>query len=455
MEFPILYTGKESGVRIPDFDKLERSERSLHENVKKGAEEQYKRKKEDEDWFLEMAKSDPKLLINDKLREKQAAAIEEYNNFGAQIWSSAKEGGLSMQDKLSLQRRKDALTSYQDKLLSNQKRWESELAIMQKDDKEYYDPEYFAEAQKQLWDSGEYPTTGLVPKPQDILVALMKDKVEFSEVPIASIKDPATGKYVSGTANMTEEQARYLVAAKALSNSAYMRDVIEKFSALPESEQEKYLVDYDGNGKIDPAEKKTALDEPMNLNNPILRWAQDRFAPDVRKINYGAPSSLPGASGGGSRYGTDKSPLQMSTNKTFGSTTYAEYYNNPKRTITNTPLQGGRILREGGDVGLKRDKNVQGLIFTGVGVRSDGKTELLFALPSDNYMNIGAAAGTNLAFPAENYPEYQDEWIEKDGKRIQVKDLLKSGQTTQPKQTTESDAAKRMRELAGKNQVKK
>jgi hypothetical protein len=456
MNFPILYTGKDTGVRIPEFDKLERSERSLHENVKKGAEEQYKRKKEDEAWFLEMAKSDPKLLINDKLREKQAAAIEEYNNVGAQMWSRAKENGLSMQDKLTLQRHKDALTTFQDKLLSNQKRWESELGIMQKDSKEYYDPKFFAEAQKQLWETGEYPTTGLVPKPQDILTAILSDKTDFGETFIPSIKDPSTGKFVSATANMTEDQARYLVAAKALSNSAYMRDVIDKFNELPESEQDKYLTDYDvnKNGKIDPAEKKTALAEPSNWNNPILKWAQDRFAPDVRKINYGAPSALPSASGGGGLYGTDKSPMQMSTNKTFGSTTYSEYYNNPKRTTTNTPLQGGRVLRETGDMELKRDKTTQGLILTGVGVKEDGKVELTFALPSDNYMNIGASSGTNVALPAENYPEYQNMRIIKDGKSITVKDLLKGQATTQPK-SAEKSAAERMRELAGKNQVKK
>ena len=96
------------------------------------------------------------------------------------------------------------------------------------------------------------------------------------------------------------------------------------------------------------------------------------------------------------------------------------------------PLNGARILKENGDQVLNRDQSVQGLDMVGIGKKADGSFEFIFKLPSDNYMNLGQPAGTNIAVPANKMPMLQDITVEDNGKLVKIKDLM-NGQTSKSK----------------------
>ena len=103
----------------------------------------------------------------------------------------------------------------------------------------------------------------------------------------------------------------------------------------------------------------------------------------------------------------------------LGSSNYPQYYG----ALTSSkkidiPMKGGRVLvpkeqnakgeTVGGDYDLPRDKSVQGLDFVAVAKNANGKIELIFRLPSANWSQIEEDAGTNLAFPLEENPEFMD-----------------------------------------------
>lgn len=96
------------------------------------------------------------------------------------------------------------------------------------------------------------------------------------------------------------------------------------------------------------------------------------------------------------------------------------------------PLNGARILSANGDYVLTQNQSVQGLDFVGVGQKSEGSVEFIFKLPSDNYMNLGEPAGTNVAVPADKMDGLKDITVEAGGKLVKVGSLQKATQTSQP-----------------------
>ena len=161
-----LYTGEKSAVRLPDMDKLIRSQERLGDMVLAGEERILQRKEKDSAFVLEQMKANPVLLISDKLRTEQAVAIERYNNIGAELLRKG-DGVLNTADKLVLQREKDALTAMQQEMMAGQQRFQQEYALIQKDQGAYYDEQEFTKAMGQFYETGQYPPTALIAKPKD------------------------------------------------------------------------------------------------------------------------------------------------------------------------------------------------------------------------------------------------------------------------------------------------
>jgi len=437
--FDILYTGKDSAVKIPDFDKLERSESKFYDNIVKGQELKYSEEKANEADFLTAMKTNPVLLISDANRQRQAGALEQYNNEWGSKW--AKQGRLSMQDKIKMQSQKEALTMTQNTMLADEKRWQAEKETIDKDIRGFYDKKQFEDATKQFYETGKYPSSGLVAVPQEFVSRLQKIK-GHGELRTVTGKGGSTVDYES---NMTLDEAKQLVVSELMSNEGSLMRAVKDFNNQPDSEIAKYFEDSNNNGIIDPAEKKSQLDEPKNLNNPILKWAQDFYGNQVRTENPG-PSKRPSGSGSGNGFSIGFGGKTIKYNPvdpidtTIGDRKY-KHWNYVRLTGDETnpqypvSLNKATVLKNTGSGTLNRNTTIQDATLTGFGLTPSGDVEVTFLVPTDNWTKIGLGKGSELSIPISEAPEYGEITVKYEGKNVKLKDLAgtKQTQTSKPK----------------------
>ena len=217
---------------------------------------------------------------------------------------------------------------------------------------------------QEFYTTGQYPQTSLMAKPWDFVSALKSDpQVKGTQIPL----DPVIKGNVryTGTQNMTDSEAKQWIGRTMLSDERAMMWAIQQFEDPSNAKDaEKYLMQYDVNGNhiIDPAEKKTALSEPMNLNNPILKWAQDKFAPELIKKDYGRGTNIPSKTGGASS--TRPNPgVRRQTSVIYGD----QQYNNPydfdgRFKLTNVPTIGGKKLKGTVSLPITSKGNIEGYL---------------------------------------------------------------------------------------------
>ena len=440
-QFDIIYTGVNSAARIPELGILQRAEERFYDTIARKDELATERAKQNEQEYLAAMKNDPVYLVAGKNQQIQSDAIENYNNKWGKVFMQ-RNGRLTTQDKLDMQKDKMALNMMQQGLLSDQQRYLSDKETMQKDIRGFYNKDVFRQAEQDYLKTGKYSSTPLIAAPQDFVTAIKRMNLKYTEVHSTVTEEVGgIGWKRDVTTNMTLDEAKRVVADQILSNEGYLMKVLQDANDPSNAKElDKYLMNYDTNknGIIDPKEKKAALDEPMNLNNPIIMWAQDHYGPQIITSSVGTSKRITsGVQGAGSRTlnyggGNVKYAPPVGEQAVLGSTNY-NFFPWYKKTPMNIPLNGARILKESGDQVLNRDQSVQGLDMVGIGKRADGSIEFIFKLPSDNYMNLGQPAGTNVAVPAEKMPMLQDITVEDNGKLVRVKDLMGGTQTSKPK----------------------
>jgi len=450
--FDILYTGSSSAARIPELGILQRAEEKYYDTIARKDEIATAQAKQNEQEYLAAMKNDPVYLVAGKNQQIQSDAIENYNNKWGKIFMQ-RNGRLTTQDKLDMQKDKMALTMMQQGLLSDQQRYLSEKEVMQKDLKGFYDPDVFnAEEQKYL-KTGKYTPTALIPRPQDITLGFKNTYKDYNPTEqIRQWKDEAgTGWIAQDIQNMTREDAVAKLPEFILSNQGYIRRMLID-AEKPENskEVEKYLMEYDENhnGVLDPAEKQNAISQPVNYNNPLLKWAANHYADDSIKIKPGTPKRTTGVKSGSwsvpafGNYSVKTPPVMMREYiTTVGGTTYkgnASYETSGRKM--NVPLNGTMILRPSGnkDIG-DTGQSSEPAIFAGVLERQDGSIGLHFITPTDDWNKTRSVKGTDLDVPAENMPGMWNFPIEYDGVQTTVGELMKKHnkgtQASKPKQT--------------------
>jgi hypothetical protein len=262
----VTYTGENSAVKLPDLDKLIRSQERVGEMTIAGQEKLLQRKREDSNFVLEQMKANPVLLISDRLRTQQADAIKKYNEYGAKLLQQ-NDGVLSDDAKLALQREKDALTMMQQTMQADQQRFAQEFALMQKDQGSYYDEKEFKAAMDSFYETGQYPPTALIAKPKDAFALLGALK------PVSETRVPQEGDTgYDITSKMTLDQAKLAIRNTMLRDEGSVRGFLKVFEALPEAEQ-ALVLDTSGDGAVDPTEREV-INSVMDVNNPIVQWAE-------------------------------------------------------------------------------------------------------------------------------------------------------------------------------------
>jgi hypothetical protein len=218
--------------------------------------------------------------------------------------------------------------------------------------------------------------------------------------------------------------------------------VMKDFQNADDSVKMQYL-DTNKNGTIEPEEAANVKVSDRNImNNPIMKFAQDKYLPNVYRQDVDTREKRTPTSAGGSGAGVlgKMQPLMERDNIPLGSSIYPQYYG----ALTSSkkidiPMKGGRVLMptengKGGDYELPRDKSVQGLDFVAVAKNANGKIELIFRLPTANWSQIEEDAGTNLAFPLEENPEFMDVPLkDASGKQFTARSLMGSTGTAKKK----------------------
>lgn len=288
--FQTLYTGSDSAVKLPDLDKLTESQRRVGEMAIKGEEAKLSKRLSDQAKTAEMLQTNPVALIADRNRTVQALGIEEFNNkWGAKAAETA--GELSFTDRLEMQRDKDALTGLQQQLQVDEQRYVELEKMLKQDTRGYYDKDRFRQATEEFFETGVLPQDALVARPRDLRSALANSQTSFTvetipqELMIGGVQHRR-----DVTTNMTEDEARRYVADTMLSDEGYTRYAIEDFLSQPEEVQARYL-DANDDGVIDPAERQ-AVNDVRDINNPIVRWAQDEYAKYARQTKAGTTQRI-------------------------------------------------------------------------------------------------------------------------------------------------------------------
>ena len=280
--FQILYSGRDSAVELPDMDKLLKSQEGLNDMLIAGEERKLSKALADEQYFLEMMKTDPVAAISTANRERQSKAVEKFSTeWGAKM--AQRQGELSTSDKLLLQRDKDALKSFQANIKANEERYAQDKVSIEKDNGRYYDKQAFDKAQADFLKTGEYPQSALRVKPinPDLYASSATYRGtpnEISETVVGADKKQTT---VKARYNMTEEEASRISAAELLDKEPLLQGYINKFEQLPVTEQVAIL-DLNGNNAIDPEERKF-VQSAADINNPIFKWAAADYAKMIRR----------------------------------------------------------------------------------------------------------------------------------------------------------------------------
>jgi hypothetical protein len=427
--FPILFTGQEVNFDVPKFTELKAADERLQQKLLRQEDLGLKLQKE----FREGMRVDPKTFVSDFARTQQAEAISAFENKWTKVMRD-KGNKLTNADLLAMENDKAGLVQFQTDWLSSQKLWENDAALINKAPNDF-DIAKFSEDTKGFLETGSYRPNSLEFSGIDMGNYFRGEKWQGPETMKSTEFTSTEGKdvYTTTDINATEDAAKTHISQTIFSDLSgrALKGVINDFKRLPEKEKARWLKDYDkdNNGIISDQEINSAagnvrIGGQNMLDNPIVKWAQEYYLPDVLKTETTVSQRrTPKYASGGTKTNmfNIKEPLLERVNVPLGSTVYPKYYG----ALTSSkkidiPLKGGRVLspeetdKKGkkiagtGDYDLPRDKSVQGLDFVGVAVNSRGKVELIFRLPTANWSQIEEDAGTNIAFPLEENPEFAD-----------------------------------------------
>lgn len=252
------------------------------------------RKQEREDQYLGEFAVKPVYLISKKAREKQAEALEKYNNKYAPLLQSGRD--LTLGERTQMAQDRMVLEGYQQDMLAKIGEWKRIDDIMQQDKRnpiQKFDHEEWADITKDFDDNIDTKEFNFTPpiKAQSFDLALERNTISGTpQQTIETIKVPGSNipEQVTVTASATEDEAKQHIENLLFDNEAWRKDVISKFKDLSVETKLKYL-DTNKNNKIDPSEEI----EQKSLSNPIIQWAKDNYWKKAVKTTKSTPKGMP------------------------------------------------------------------------------------------------------------------------------------------------------------------
>jgi len=329
VNFPILYTGR--GTTKPlqgEADSFSKFSDKFLDAEKMKLQKALK----DEDWLMNQ-QVDPVRVLSDKALEDQAKSLDMFNEEVASIMQN-RQGPLTTQEKIKVASMKRDLESKQANWMQGQEAWQRDYDLARRDTRGYWDRDAMQQATNEFMETGRYVSgQGLMPTPLNPDVYFNSINLKGTET--WSDVDPKTGMYTEFSAEPQEAMERFYgeVQQDMAQGGRLLRGIMNEFNGLPYEEKAKYL-DVNGDGRISDEEQQATRTSGSLRTNPIMQWAEQKYAPMMIK---GQARKKASGSGSGSKdkdaeqivYGGAKRwiiPQEPETNFLFGGRVYDELY---------------------------------------------------------------------------------------------------------------------------------
>ena len=419
-----LYTGRDTGVRLDDGGRLERSMGRMSERMMGAAKAQADFSKEERDAFLEALDTETVALMSEKLLGEQAAQIQQYNETWGQRHKD-RGGKLTMQDKVEMAAHKKRLEGWQKRAMADQERWKTDKAMVLRNPN-YYDKNAFYDAEKNYFETGEYGVDALQARPVGLSTAIANQRTRTSGLRARQetrIQEKGGAKWrvpYESTADLEDPENQALMKAWTedliLSDEGVMRGVMRDFNKLGVAEK-KQVLDVNKDGVISP-------DERAN-DNPIIQWAVENNWRKWAVETYGTPTRITEKKADdGRRYKIGSSYFDATTEhgpvEHQGGVTFTDEYQFGKAIPyqVTLPADVTKVLSE-------FNPSLTGNVNTKVQIVGyDAATDQFIATLTENLEQGTIFKGTNVSVPSSAIPQARkDIKIVRDGKVLTIEEL--------------------------------
>jgi len=362
--------------------------------------------RENQDRYLKMSDIPLESYISDANAKTQTELVTNYNNIAEGI---LKKRGNSFEnfkpeDWLALQQGRRFLEAEQERMSVDLARFKEMDKIVQSDQNKW-DTEEWDQLKLDYLKNGRLQDVELPIRAQPL--DFTRDKangtqtIEYGEPTLVNGKWMRGGKQFSAS----EPEARAKVKNKVFSSEANRKWLLKEFNSLSEQDKIKYL-DVNGDNQLSDAERRQGL---QNVdNNPILRYAQDKYwsqardVSDLRESSVEPPRTASGLSinlfGRTVKFapGAEKQGSVIYGDETFVDP--VEFDGSFK--INNIPTRGGKVFRRTGTSSITSNGNIEGYL-----KNYDKERDVLILAATGTDPNIDN--GTLVEIPASNFNQVE------------------------------------------------
>jgi hypothetical protein len=296
-----------------------------------------------------------------------------------------------MDEKTQMASQKALLMSWQQGQLEQMGQWK-QIDNIVKQNPLKYDVDEWAQVTANYLETGTFNTSVPPIKAQSIDLALESNQISGTGYNVRKTVGTGTEEV---TYSASESEARDFVKNVALSNEAYLKDLVKQFQGLDPQTKLQYL-DTDKNGVVSKTEGQDT--------NPIIRWAQDtKWDKAVKKTPHPLKKTTTSGTGASATATAKAKALTgvFTPEIPYGKNVYKASYKFPgTQIIRNIPTTGADILYSEDSDALKAG-NVAGrlllynpakdvLVFETVGSSesADTKGTTLVEVPADNVTGV-------------------------------------------------------------------
>lgn len=433
-QFQHIYDGKNEGVALPSGERLDKAQENLGRTILDAEKIRLEEFRKNEDWLLKSTTVDLKALASAGAAATQAKYYDKFVEDTAKIYKQAGgEKNLSTDQKIEINKQRMFFEAEQNKLLGDQKKFEMEEALVNRDPR--FDKKKWLEQK-----ASKYITTGVfdnTPPPwqaKNLGKYFNDNKVKGTTYTEDKYETNIYGKkvYQPVVINGTRQEAEAHVENHILADPQLLEGAFEEFSSLPESKQMEYLADFDTNkdGSLSEQEKQTIpnLNAPTR-DNPILKYAKEKYWQQVRTVTQSKETGAapPSTSSGGTsnfKYGsgnwtkyTPSAPTKANLGADMNTDNYHSFGQFESYVI---PVENIEVQDKNGN---KVGTGQQNLLVKPTGYDEESGKFTFTVL--QNYKSQNRRGnGDQIAIAKEDVPpEFREIEIVVDGKTVKIKDV--------------------------------
>ena len=210
--FNPLYTGKDSAVKVPELNAIEKSSQRNSELAIRGTEMELQRSVNDRNAFIKMLDVDPVAATTDWNTKRQALAYEKHLN-NATLIEQKSGGHPSTADIIKIQSSKNELISEQNRILAEQKQINDATELATRDTRGYYDHDAFYNNLKEYNKTGKLPIEILPVAPQSMTAWL---RGQSKTLPRTTAESAANSEPRTNLPKLSLRRSLYLKEARTV-----------------------------------------------------------------------------------------------------------------------------------------------------------------------------------------------------------------------------------------------